>query len=84
MKEQTVKKQTGKRKPKKSKGKFIDVDIWRAEFGPVSVKAILEIYRIKYNIAPRNLSKHPFSEIVNTLREAADPNYIRPVDLISE
>ena len=48
--------------------KFIDVDLNRASFGEVSVKAICELYRVKSGKTPQQAQKASFREMVEYLR----------------
>lgn len=55
------------------KGKFIDVDLDRSEFPPVSVSAIFCLYSQKFNIPKReinkNRKKYTFSFCLTELRK---------------
>lgn len=67
-----------KKTNKKSKRRFKAVDVWRAEFGPVSVRAIYDLYSQKFNVETQNMKKYSFQECVNALRKLEDPEYISP------
>jgi len=73
-----------KKKPNKRRNRFIAVNLWQSQFGEVSVKALYEIYREKFNVSPSDLRNHSFSKVVNKLRLEEDPTYKQPVDQISE
>lgn len=64
-----------KRRPRK---RFLEVDVWRPVFGPVSVKAIYDVYCQKFNVDMRNKSRYSFQHCVNALRKLEDPDYISP------
>lgn len=68
------------KKRKKQRQRFLQVDVWRSEFGPVSVRAIYDVFQQKKGIETHNLKNHSFSECVNFLRMLEDENYIPPKD----
>lgn len=50
-------------------GKFIDVDVDRASFGEVSIKAIYELYRKHSKCSQAEFAKTPLRTMVNYLRK---------------
>lgn len=58
------------KKVKKSRSKFIDVDLHQCEYGEVSVKAIFSLYTEKSNCTPEEFRKTSFSDMIAFLREA--------------
>lgn len=64
-----------KRKPRK---RFIAVDVWQSTFGPVSERAIYDIYSQKFNVEIHNMRKYTFPHCVNALRKLEDPEYEAP------
>ena len=69
---------------KKNKGsqkkQFVAVDVWRSQFGVISVKAIYEIFSAKFNVDPSKLRDFTFSHCVNSLRRLEDPTYKDPIN----
>lgn len=65
---------------KRPRKHFLQVDVWQSSFGPVSVRAVYDIFQQKKGIDTKNLNKYSFSECVNYLRGEEDPNYIPPMD----
>ena len=55
-----------KKKPRK---KFLDVDVFRAKFGPISEKAVYEVFQTTFNIEPHNMKKYSFPQCVQALRK---------------
>ena len=68
-------------KTKRKKKRFIAVDVWRSKFGPISVKAIYDIYAQKFNVEYYNMKKYSFQHCINALRKLEDPSYISPQEL---
>lgn len=64
-----------KRKPRK---RFIAVDVWQSQFGPVSERAVYDIFSQKFNIETHNMRKYSFPHCVNALRKLEDPDYVAP------
>ena len=64
-----------KRKPRK---RFIAVDVWQKQFGPVSERAVYDIYSQKFNVELHNMKKYSFPHCVNALRKLEDPDYVQP------
>jgi len=67
-------------KNKKAKKRFIAVDVWQTEFGPVSVRAVYDVYAQKFNVELHNVQKNSFQHCINALRSLEDPDYIPPQD----
>lgn len=65
-------------KKRRSKKRFLQVDVWQKTFGEVSVKAIYDVYSQKFNVEPRNMKKHSFPKCVNALRKLENPDYEPP------
>ena len=70
-------KRKANRKPRK---RFVAVNVWQKQFGPVSERAIYDIYSQKFNIEPHNMKRYSFSQCVNALRLLEDPTYVEPTD----
>lgn len=68
------------KKNKRSSKRFLAVDVWRSEFGPISVKAIHDVYSQKFNVDPQNMNNYSFSKCVDALRKLEDPEYVSPQD----
>ena len=68
----------------KEKKRFLGVDVWRASFGPVSVRAIYDVFSQKFNIEPQNMKKYTLSHCINALRKLEDPTYETPKDISHE
>mgnify|MGYP003636529631 CR=1 FL=1 len=66
-----------KRAPRR---KFLAVDVWRSQFGPVSEKAIYDVFSTMFNVEIYNMKRYGFSHCLNALRRAEDPTYVDPVD----
>lgn len=62
------------------KREYIAVDVWRTHFGRISQLAIKSIFQKKFGISDENMKKKDFSEMVNALRRAENPDYIAPTD----
>jgi len=71
------------RKKQKNKKRFLEVDIWRKQFGPVSVKAIYDIYCQKFGVEKYNINKYSLTHCINALRKLENPQYKAPSDKIS-
>lgn len=63
---------------KKKRQKFLEVDVWKKEFGPVAVRAVYEVFQTKFNVERHNMKKYSFSHCVDELRALEDPTYVRP------
>ena len=73
-----------KKSNKKPRKRFTDVDVWQTKFGPVSERAVYDIYSQKFNIELYNMKRYSFSQCVNALRLLEDPTYIAPTDKSSQ
>lgn len=69
-----------KRSNKKPRKRFVAVDVWQAKFGPVSERAVYDIYSQKFNVELHNMKKYSFSQCVNALRLLEDPTYVAPTN----
>lgn len=67
-------------KKKKQRQKFLQVDVWKKEFGPVAVRAVYEVFQTKFKIESHNMKKYKFNVCVDQLRALEDPTYVRPKD----
>tara|TARA_R110002020_G_scaffold373068_3_gene584509 strand:- start:488 stop:730 length:243 start_codon:yes stop_codon:yes gene_type:complete len=57
-------------KNKKSQRKrFIDVDPFQKKFGPVSEKAIYDVFQTVFNVESHNMRKYTFPHCVQQLRK---------------
>lgn len=54
---------------------FLEVDVWRSEFAPVSVTAITDVFMQKFNLSNDEVKKYKFSECVEMLRKFENPDY---------
>ena len=68
------------KKNKKQRKRFLAVDVWRSQFGPVSVRAIYDVYAQKFNVEMHNMKNYSFSQCINALRKLEDEEYKAPVD----
>ena len=66
---------------KKPRKRFIAVDVWQSKFGPVSERAVYDIYSQKFNVELHNMKKYSFSQCVNALRLLEDPTYVAPTNV---
>ena len=62
------------------KNKFTSVDVWRPEFGSLSIKAVYELYRLHSGCTHEVFRATKFRDMVNFLRRLDDPTY-EPVKL---
>ena len=65
-------------KKRRTRKSFLEVDVWRSQFGPVSVKAIYDIYCQKFRVDTRNKNRYSFQHCVNSLRKLENSEYIAP------
>ncbi len=72
-----------KNKKKKSRKRFIAVDVWRNQFGPVSVRAIFDVYAQQFNVEIRNMKDYSLQHCINSLRLLENPDYKKPKDISS-
>ena len=70
--------QKKKKKKFQPRQPFLAVDVWRSEFGPVSVRAVYDVFQAKRKIKTQDLWNYSFSDCVNYLRKLEDPDYIPP------
>lgn len=81
-KEETVKRNAVKnQKPvrkKRQRRKFKAVDVWQKRFGPISEKAVYDVFQQAFNIEPHNMKKYSFPHCVNALRKLENPDYVAP------
>lgn len=71
------------KRKKKVRKKFLAVDVWKKEFGPVAVRAVYDVFQTKFNIESHNMRKYSFSHCVNELRALEDEDYVKPRDISS-
>lgn len=64
-----------KKRPRK---RFLAVDVWQTQFGPVSERAVYDVYAQKFNVESHNMRKYSFPDCVNSLRKLEDPTYKAP------
>lgn len=69
------------KKRKTTRKRFVAVDVWQKQFGPVSERAVYDIYSQKFDIELRNMKKYSFSHCVNALRKLENPDYVAPTSL---
>lgn len=72
---------SNKKRPRK---RFVAVNVWQTQFGPVSERAVYDIYSQKFNVELYNMKKYSFPHCVNALRKLEDPTYQAPGDSVSE
>lgn len=65
-------------KKKRPRERFIAVDVWRSQFGPVSERAVYDVYAQKFNVELHNMRKYSFSDCINALRKLEKPDYVAP------
>lgn len=59
-----------KRRPKtKERKRFVEVDLYQKTFGPVSEKAVYDIYSQKFHVSLTEAYQNPFSDCVQALRD---------------
>lgn len=59
---------------------FKAVDVWRSQFGPVSERAIRDVYAQRFNVKINNVKDYSLSHCINALRKLEDPEYEKPTD----
>ena len=69
---------------KKEKKRFLEVDVWRKTFGPVSVRAIYDVFSQKMKVEPHNMKNYTLPMCINALRKLEDPTYEAPKDISYE
>ena len=65
---------------KKIRKRFAGVDVWRSQFGPVSVRAIFDVYSQRFNVEIHNMKKYSLQHCIDALRKLEDPDYTPPTD----
>lgn len=67
-------------------GNFIDVDVWRTQFGSTSVSAIFSVYSKRFGVSPKTMKhdqrRYSFQHCLNALRKLENPSYEPPQDII--
>jgi hypothetical protein len=53
------------RRPRKM---YLDVDVFRSKFGPVSEKAVYDVFQTTFKVESHNMKKYSFSHCVEALR----------------
>ena len=71
-------------KKKRARKRFVAVNVWQTQFGPVSERAVYDIYSQKFNVELYNMKKYSFPHCVNALRKLEDPTYQAPGNSVSE
>ena len=67
-----------KKKQARPRRLFLAVDVWQKEFGPVSERAVRDVYARTFNVKIENMKKYSFHHCVNALRKHENPNYVAP------
>lgn len=62
-----------KQKTKTTRKRFTAVDVWQSKFGPVSERAVYDLYSQRFNVELHNMSKYSFPQCVKALRDLNDP-----------
>lgn len=57
------------KKSKRPRKRFVAVDVWQTKFGPVSERAVYDIYAQKFNVEMHNMKKYSFSHCIEALRK---------------
>jgi len=57
------------KKVKRPRKRFLDVDPFRAKFGPISEKAIYDVFQTIFKVEDHNMKKHSFPHCVKALRK---------------
>ena len=66
------------KKTRRPRKRFVAVDVWQTKFGPVSERAVYDLYSQKFNVELHNMKKYSFPHCVNSLRSLEDPEYVAP------
>ena len=66
------------KKTRRPRKRFVAVDVWQTKFGPVSERAVYDLYSQKFNVELHNMKKYSFPHCVNALRSLEDPEYVAP------
>lgn len=67
-----------KKKKRKPRKRFLQVDVWQTQFGPVSERAVYDIFAQRFNVELHNMKKYSFPDCVNALRKLENPDYMAP------
>lgn len=54
---------------KSPRKRFVAVNVWQKEFGPVSERAVYDIYAQKFGVQLHNMKKYSFTHCVTALRK---------------
>lgn len=54
---------------KKERKMYLDVDVFRSTFGPVSEKAVYDCFQTLFKVEKHNMRKYSFSHCVTALRK---------------
>tara|TARA_R110000737_G_scaffold79080_1_gene110895 strand:- start:4 stop:294 length:291 start_codon:yes stop_codon:yes gene_type:complete len=73
-----AKRKFNKATPKPPRKRFTAVDVWQTKFGPVSERAVYDLYSQRFNIELHNMKKYSFPQCVKALRELNDPTLGTP------
>ena len=60
-------------KKKQPRKRFVAVDVYQSKFGPVSERAIYDVYSQRFGVALYNMKKYSFQHCVKALRGLNDP-----------
>ena len=66
----SIKKTNKKVTPRK---RFTAVDVWQTKFGPVSERAVYDLYSQRFKVELYNMKKYSFPHCVKALRDLNDP-----------
>ena len=58
--------------------RFVSVDVWQSKFGPVSERAIYDVYSQRFKVQLYNMKNYSFFHCVKALRELGDPTLGTP------
>lgn len=64
------KKSTNKKQPRK---RFVAVDVYQSKFGPVSERAVYDVYSQRFGVELYKMKKFSFQHCVKALRDLNDP-----------
>lgn len=65
-----TKKTTKKKAPRK---RFVAVDVYQSKFGPVSERAVYDVYSQRFGVELYKMKKYSFQHCVKALRGLEDP-----------
>jgi hypothetical protein len=57
------------KKNKQPRKRFVAVDVWQTKFGPVSERAVYDVYAQAFGVALYNMKKYSFQHCVTALRK---------------